>query len=83
MARLRRAGMRFDPDLPVYRSGNIYPANLQVIQDAHGIIVHSEYSRQLADKSYGPGTADDWAVIPHLRVPMAFNLKKAVLRLAC
>jgi len=62
--------MRFDPDLPVYRSGNIYPANLQVIQDAHGIIVHSEYSRQLADKSYGPGTADDWAVIPHLRVPM-------------
>ncbi|WP_136417628.1 glycosyltransferase [Herbaspirillum sp. ST 5-3] len=48
---------------------NIYPSNLEVLENARGIIVHSEHSRQLARQWYGEHAADDWAVIPHLRVP--------------
>ena len=43
-----------------------YPCNLQVLQDAIGIIVHSDYSRQLARKWYGDQAAADWQRIPHL-----------------
>jgi glycosyltransferase involved in cell wall biosynthesis len=46
-----------------------YPCNLAVLQNALGIIVHSEFSRDLAEKWYGQHAARDWAVIPHLRVP--------------
>ncbi len=49
---------------------NAYPCNLAVIREARGVIVHSEYSRQLARQWYGPHAADDWAVIPHLRTPV-------------
>ncbi|HEX2965767.1 MAG TPA: glycosyltransferase, partial [Syntrophorhabdaceae bacterium] len=48
-----------------------YPGNLKVLQGARGVIVHSEYSRQLARKWYGAHAADCWAVIPLLRVPGA------------
>jgi len=44
-----------------------YPANLSVLQQADGVIVHSEFSRALADGWYGAGYAEDWTVIPHLR----------------
>jgi len=44
-----------------------YPCNLAVLQDALGIIVHADYSRQLARKWYGEDAADDWKLIPHLR----------------
>jgi len=47
----------------------IYPCNLDVIQRALGIVVHSENSRRLASRWYGGGAAGDWAVTPHLRVP--------------
>ena len=46
-----------------------YPANLPVLTQAQGVIVHSQYSRQLADEFYGQGIADDWACLPLLRVP--------------
>lgn len=46
-----------------------YPCNLGVLQQARGIIVHSDYSRQLADQWYGSGWAADWSVIPLLRAP--------------
>lgn len=46
-----------------------YPANLPVLQQANGVIVHSEFSRELADKWYGAGFSADWECIPHLRVP--------------
>lgn len=46
-----------------------YPSNLQVLQDALGVIVHANYSQQLAEKWYGPGSADSWALIPLLRQP--------------
>lgn len=46
-----------------------YPCNLSVLQQAIGVIVHSDWQRQLAKEWYGNGMADDWAVIPLLRVP--------------
>ncbi|MEI6414397.1 MAG: glycosyltransferase, partial [Pseudomonadota bacterium] len=45
-----------------------YPANLTVLQQAQGVIVHSEHSRVLACQWHGEGFSHDWAVIPHLRV---------------
>lgn len=45
------------------------PCNRAVIDDALGVIVHSEYSRKLAAHWYGKGTDNDWAVIPLLRIP--------------
>jgi glycosyltransferase involved in cell wall biosynthesis len=48
-----------------------YPCNLEVIQRALGVIVHSPFSRRLAADWYGEGFADDWASIPHLCVPTA------------
>jgi len=47
-----------------------YPANLRILQQALGIIVHSEFSKKLAEKYYGNGAGRDWVVIPHLRVPV-------------
>ncbi|MBY0582057.1 MAG: glycosyltransferase [Sphingomonas sp.] len=46
-----------------------YPSNLEVLQDALGVIVHGDYSRQLAQKWYGPHAADDWRLIPLTRRP--------------
>ncbi|GGP23635.1 glycosyltransferase [Silvimonas iriomotensis] len=46
-----------------------YPCNLQVLQDALGIIVHADYSKQLAAHWYGPDAAEHWAQIPLLRQP--------------
>ncbi len=44
-----------------------YPCNLAVLQQAQGIIVHSNYSRTLAQQFYGKEAATNWALIPHLR----------------
>lgn len=44
-----------------------YPCNLAVLQTARGVIVHSEYSRQLAECWYGTDASKDWAVIPLVR----------------
>lgn len=44
-----------------------YPVNLQVLQNAQGVIVHSEYSRKLAAEWYGKDFAVEWRVIPLLR----------------
>jgi glycosyltransferase involved in cell wall biosynthesis len=44
-----------------------YPVNKQVLDNAAGIIVHSSYSKQLADRWYGTGTAAAWRYIPLLR----------------
>jgi len=46
-----------------------YPCNLSVLQNALGIIVHSENSKRLAEYWYGGNTAENWAVIPLLRAP--------------
>ncbi|MCW8445469.1 glycosyltransferase [Fluoribacter gormanii] len=47
-----------------------YPCNLRILQAARGVIVHSEFSRYLADHFYGVNAAREWAVIPHLRKPV-------------
>ncbi len=56
-----------------------YPCNLAVLQQAQGIIVHSDFSRRLARQFYGAHAADDWALIPHLRQP-AIHADKAEAR---
>lgn len=50
-----------------------YPCNYGVLQKAQGIIVHSENSRRLAESWYGASVAQDWVVIPHLRIPAALQ----------
>ncbi|MBU2848916.1 glycosyltransferase [Acidithiobacillus ferriphilus] len=47
-----------------------YPCNLRVLQQARGIIVHSDCSLRMAKQWYGAELAADWSVIPHLRVPV-------------
>lgn len=46
-----------------------YPCNKAVIDDAQAIIVHSDNSKQLAHQWYGNSIANNWSVIPLLRVP--------------
>ncbi|MGG6239254.1 glycosyltransferase [Nodosilinea sp. AN01ver1] len=46
-----------------------YPCNLQVLQDALGLIVHSDYSRQLAREWYGERAADSFRLVPLARKP--------------
>jgi len=52
-----------------------YPCNLSVLQNAQGIIVHSEFSRRLAKFWYGSTAANEWAQIQHLRVPIVSTNK--------
>lgn len=44
-----------------------YPCNMQVLEDALGIIVHSNFSQKLAQQFYGANTDENWHLIPHLR----------------
>jgi glycosyltransferase involved in cell wall biosynthesis len=46
-----------------------YPWNMEIFIDALGIIVHSEYSKNLASQWYGEKTLEKIFPIPHLRVP--------------
>lgn len=46
-----------------------YPCNWSVLEQATGVIVHSNHPKRLAEKWYGDHTADDWAVIPLMRTP--------------
>jgi len=44
-----------------------YPLNKGVLDHANGVIVHSDFSRQLAADWYGADAADGWRTIPLLR----------------
>ncbi|SFD85531.1 glycosyltransferase [Massilia yuzhufengensis] len=44
-----------------------YPLNKGVLDNAAGVIVHADFSKQLATEWYGPGAADGWQTIPLLR----------------
>jgi len=44
-----------------------YPCNRRVLNKAAGIIVHSEFSRMLAENWYGVGATGEWRQIPHMR----------------
>lgn len=59
-----------------------WPCNLEVLQRALGVIVHSEYSRTIADQWYGTGFAGDWKYIPHLRVPVTETMRQDKRRAA-
>jgi len=48
-----------------------YPCNLPVLQQALGIIVHSDFSLRLARQWFGDHTPIDWPIIPLLRAPAA------------
>lgn len=54
-----------------------YPASLDVLQQARGVIVHADHPRQLAEEWYGPGAAKDWCVIPLSRRPACDINRKA------
>lgn len=47
-----------------------FPANLAILQQANGVIVHSEFSRALATQWYGDAFGTDWKCISHLRKPV-------------
>ncbi|GAB3412974.1 glycosyltransferase [Massilia agilis] len=44
-----------------------YPVNKGVLDAASGVIVHSEFPKQLAAQWYGPDAANGWRTIPLLR----------------
>ncbi len=44
-----------------------YPLNKGVLDHAAGIVVHADFSRELAERWYGKGAADAWRTIPLLR----------------
>lgn len=45
-----------------------YPVNLTILQQAVGMIAHSEYSRQLTRNWYGASLADNCQIIPLLQL---------------
>lgn len=47
-----------------------YPANFPVVERALQIIVHSQYSVDLAAQWYGSRVAESWRVVPQLRAPI-------------
>jgi glycosyltransferase involved in cell wall biosynthesis len=54
-----------------------YPCNLPVLQQALGVIVHSEHPRSLAKAWYGEEAARAWHVIPLLRAPAGAASREA------
>ncbi|VEN73924.1 conserved hypothetical protein [Candidatus Desulfarcum epimagneticum] len=58
-----------------------YPCNLSVLKQAKGIVAHHEYSLNLAKDRHAKVDEDNWAVIPHLRIP-AFGHDRAKARQA-
>src|SRR5262249_54721147 len=53
-----------------FRPGNLsnamfeYPCNLFVLQQAQGVIAHSDHAQRLAQRFYGDEFGQDWAIIP-------------------
>lgn len=46
-----------------------YPCNMAVLQNALGIIVHTDFLRQLAQAYYGQSVGLDWTLTTHLSQP--------------
>jgi FkbM family methyltransferase len=57
---------RFDPARETDIVNNC-PVNLLLLQRAQGVVVHSDYSRHLAQLHYGKTFAKDWIVAPFPR----------------
>jgi glycosyltransferase involved in cell wall biosynthesis len=58
-----------------------YPCNSEALQQAQGVIVHSQHARRLASHWYGMEAGKDWIHIPHLRAPV-FDQNKQQQRAA-
>jgi glycosyltransferase involved in cell wall biosynthesis len=59
-----------------------YPVNLDVLHNATGVIVHSEYARELVGIWYDKDFEEDWRVIPlPRRLPVNANRQAARARL--
>ena len=56
-----------------------YPANFDIFQYAQGVIVHSQFARDLANRWYGKNSAGKVNVIPLLRSP-AKKMNKSTAR---
>lgn len=54
-----------------------YPCNLTVLQQALGVVVHSNFARYLAEQWYGHGWSKNWEILPMLRVPAVAVSKSA------
>jgi glycosyltransferase involved in cell wall biosynthesis len=48
-----------------------FPCNRTVLSRANGVICHSNHSRELAERWYGPNCVPDWATVPHARADVA------------
>ena len=57
-----------------------YPANIEVLENALGVIVHSRYCRRMAEEWYGPRFSRRFEVIPFLRFPETITDKEAARR---
>jgi glycosyltransferase involved in cell wall biosynthesis len=56
---------------------NDFPCNLEVLQGATRVIVHSEHALQLAGEWYGPGAGRNWTVVPLPRAAPALQDRQA------
>ncbi|MDL9999606.1 glycosyltransferase [Variovorax sp. J22P240] len=56
-----------------------YPCNFEVVAHAQGVVVHSQYSVELAKQWFDESLSQGWAQIPHLRVlpPVVHNERAA------
>jgi glycosyltransferase involved in cell wall biosynthesis len=52
-----------------------YPANLAVLEHAAGVIVHSDFARELARAWYGERCGRDWITIPMVRQATATSTR--------
>ena len=57
-----------------------YPCNLEILQNASHVIVHSDYARQLAREWYGPEAGADWSQAQLPRAVPAVNDRAAARR---
>lgn len=57
-----------------------YPVNLSILQRAKGVIVHSQYSKQLARQWYGENFSQDWQVISMLNMGYQSNTRESARR---
>lgn len=65
-----------------YQSVWAYPANLKVIQDALGVVVHSNYAISMAEEWYGSQIKHNWHKIPLLKsFPLVNNKTQARVKL--
>ncbi len=54
-----------------------HPMNRWILEQALGVIVHSQYAKELASEYYGDGAGSHWAVVPQLRgLPALLDMDK-------